>query len=220
MDFYDKLITAIICVIVTFICVFNTFCFAESYDTVITPTYLFNASLTYPNSQFGQVCTITDSNDYFVFYSIPSYYGCNYHFTIDFSDYPSTNPTFFRLFECSEFPQVGSQLKVLDYFEINQGDILDFDYYLSVDKQLYLCLSSNGTGNQYVWDHINITTDYLPNGFNDVVNSLVENVGISSIWETFETSLPYVCLVVLAGFGFYLIFHNIKELSKGREKMN
>lgn len=193
LDFLDKLVIAITCVIVTFICVFNTFCFADenvslnvlsgiatgSTDAVTSFYSSANGSITYFFAEKGYSYTIVPVNN--------SY------------DRPSV--------VSSSVPAVGVPFERLYTWQSN-NDTFSF----SPSSDCYV--SINGTVTSWTVTKTQIL------GFDNAISSLVENVGISSIWDTFSISLPYVSVVVLAGFGFYLIFHNIKELSKGREKMN
>lgn len=192
MDFYDKLITAIVCVVVTFICLFNTFCFA---DTTIQPELVENLA--------GSNGVFVDSDRFdCLVYSLSS---CH---TYIYTNNLATSRT---IFFSSSVPAPG--VAIGNSFQVAPGS----SYTFSVDYDTYFYLSdvSSNVSNLYVNTLVDIT-----NGLQLAVSNLVENVGISNIWETFEKSLPYVGVVVLASFGFYLIFHNIKELSKGREKMN
>lgn len=190
MDFYDKLITAIVCVIVTFICVFNTFSFA---DTEVEPSVLSDISVI--NSKF------VESTNSAVVYSLIEGHSYTFYNNVSFSR---------KIYFSSEFPSYG--VPAIEHTVDSNST-----YKFTVDSDSYFYVSQVSSSVDYMLlNKLVDTTQGLP----FAVNSLVENVGINNIWETFEISLPYVGVVVLVSFGFYLIFHNIKELSKGREKMN
>lgn len=192
MDFYDKLISAIICVIVTFICLFNTFCFA---DTEISGIRL---------DGFGGYQTIHPvSGIYGIYFYIsdPGKYIIN-------SDVQSTVGSY----RTDETPANGVTTTSQPSLTLTPSS--QNKTFIVNEPGYYLFYSSD---NEYSISSISITRD---SSFTYVISSLSDQVGISNIWNTFEYSIPYVSVVLLAAFGFYLIFHNIKELSKGREKMN
>lgn len=192
MDFYDKLLTSIVCVIVTFICIFNTFSFGSSELQKLDGAVLsFSGSII--SSQNNSVYYFELDNDYI--YNI-DFYNCS-NFRYAFSNSVELGSTIF------------------DFHDLGNLD----SYHLSIDPSSYSYLYfdfSNADSDSF---NYNISKSYKYD-FSFVINSLVEKVGINNIFDTFEISLPYVFVVVISGFGFYLIFHNIKELSKGREKMN
>lgn len=51
------------------------------------------------------------------------------------------------------------------------------------------------------------------------VNTLATTVSADALWGVFGDAIPYISVVVLAGFGFYLIRRMIKGLSKGKAKI-
>ena len=51
------------------------------------------------------------------------------------------------------------------------------------------------------------------------INDLVENVGANNLWSIFENAVQYIWVVVVAGFGFFIIRIIIKKLSKGKGGM-
>lgn len=50
----------------------------------------------------------------------------------------------------------------------------------------------------------------------NAVNTLATTVSSDALWGVFNTAVPYIAVVVLAGFGFYLVRKMIKGVSKGR----
>lgn len=192
MDFYDKLVISITFVILTFIFVFNTFCFA---DIEISGTRL---------DGFGGYQTIHPvSGIYGIYFYIPE--PGKY---IVVSDVQSTVGSY----RTDEIPSNG--VATIPQPSLTLTSSSQNKTFIVNEPGYYLFYSSD---NEYSISSISITRD---SSFNYVISSLSEQVGISNIWNIFEYSIPYVSVVLLAGFGFYLIFHNIKELSKGRENMN
>lgn len=51
------------------------------------------------------------------------------------------------------------------------------------------------------------------------VNTLATTVSAASLWGVFADAVPYISVVVLVAFGFYLIRRMIKGLSKGKAKI-
>lgn len=56
-------------------------------------------------------------------------------------------------------------------------------------------------------------------GMGDAITSLSSTVSANALWGVFADAIPYISVVVLAGFGFYLIRRMIKGLSKGKAKI-
>lgn len=56
-------------------------------------------------------------------------------------------------------------------------------------------------------------------GLSGVSNQLADEIGPGALWDIFDTSIPYILVVVLVGFGIYLIFRMIKGLSKGKGRI-
>lgn len=53
----------------------------------------------------------------------------------------------------------------------------------------------------------------------NAVNTLATTVTADALWGVFADAVPYVSVVVLVGFGFYLIRKMIKGVSKGKAKI-
>ena len=53
----------------------------------------------------------------------------------------------------------------------------------------------------------------------NAVSTLAGTVSSDALWGVFASAVPYIAVVVLAGFGFYLIRRMIKGLSKGKAKI-
>lgn len=193
MDFYDKLFISIVSVIVTLLCLFNVFVFA------------------YENLEYITISNLTidvDSNTFKAQNgSILGYYPLEKGFTYTIT-IPENWSQDRRVALSSEVPSPGTSLKFLSY--IKPGESYSYSCY-DDSEFMYIDFSSANQGL--------ILTRTPITGLKSAVESLVDNVGVNNIWNTFEISLPYVGVVVLVGFGFYLIFHNIKEISNGKENM-
>lgn len=53
----------------------------------------------------------------------------------------------------------------------------------------------------------------------NTVGQLATTVSADALWGVFGDAVPYISVVVLAGFGFYLVRRMIKGLSKGKAKI-
>lgn len=53
----------------------------------------------------------------------------------------------------------------------------------------------------------------------NAVNTLASTVTADSLWGVFASAVPYIAIVVVVAFGFYLIRRMIKGLSKGKAKI-
>lgn len=51
------------------------------------------------------------------------------------------------------------------------------------------------------------------------VNTLATTVTADSLWSTFGSCVPYIAIVVVVGFGMYLVRRMIKGVSKGKAKI-
>lgn len=201
MDFYDKLVISITMVIVTIFCLFNSFCFADTSlsgvqknDLVQQNLGVGNNKLVFSESRFG------------CYFSLKA--GHRYKITNKFD-------TFVHYCFTDLVPDDG--VSVLDGGQnLNSGSSHTFN--ANRDTYLFIFIYAP-VSEELSIDDISII-DLSPPGFSTAVTDLVYNVGVENIWNTFGISLPYVLVVVGVGFGFYMIFHSIKEISKGREKMN
>ena len=54
---------------------------------------------------------------------------------------------------------------------------------------------------------------------NAAVNTLATTVTADSLWSVFASAVPYIAIIVVVAFGFYLIRRMIKGLSKGKAKI-
>lgn len=54
---------------------------------------------------------------------------------------------------------------------------------------------------------------------NTAVSTLATTVSAESLWGVFADAVPYIAVVVVVSFGFYLIRRMIKGLSKGKAKI-
>lgn len=190
MDFYDKLITCIVLIVVTFLCVFNTFCFA---DTDITLSVIQKSQI---NNDF-QIVSHPGYNTFY-FSALPNHTYqiiCNYPFYLGYS---------------SDVPEIGTKLdKLLTYNE----DKTEFIFTNSTLSNVFL--SSYRGYSDVQFNVIDITSP----GFPIVISSLIQDVGISNIWDTFNIAIPYVLIVVVVGFGFYMILSLVRKLQKGKARL-
>lgn len=53
----------------------------------------------------------------------------------------------------------------------------------------------------------------------NAVNSLSTTVTADALWGVFADAIPYISVVVLVAFGFYLIRRMIKGVAKGKAKI-
>lgn len=197
MDFYDKLFISITFIIVTIVAIFNTFCFAYSSVDVVRTDDLFFNIYDY-NFQSG-------NRNGFYFETIP---GNRYQVNLTFNVSPN-----YITASCSQQPSVGVTGSLL----INDNvEGTSYTHEFVATDNYYFCY----IGGTSTTDFLSIQVfDTTSNGMYDSVTALVDGVGPSNLWGTFESSIPYIGVVVLASFGFYWIIHTIKEVSKGKEKM-
>lgn len=53
----------------------------------------------------------------------------------------------------------------------------------------------------------------------NAVSTLATTVSSDALWGVFANAIPYISVVVLVAFGFYLIRRMLKGLSKGKAKI-
>lgn len=53
----------------------------------------------------------------------------------------------------------------------------------------------------------------------NAVTTLATSVSADALWGVFASSIPYISVVVLVAFGFYLVRRMIKGISKGKAKI-
>lgn len=194
-----------------------SFCSCFAFDNSVPYTDLGTFSLVGSLYTIGSSIKLSSGSAYHLV-EIPSYYGYDYKITYHVKEIYQSE-TFFRLIKFSEFPVVGSEGILVDYVIGSPGDDLEINYHLDTNEKLYLVISTNGWGSEQFADNLKVTTNFEGNGMNLAINNLIGNLSVSNIWDTFKISIPFIAVVILVVFGFYLVFHNISEISKGKEKM-
>lgn len=53
----------------------------------------------------------------------------------------------------------------------------------------------------------------------NTVSALATTVNADSLWGVFADAIPFISVVVLVGFGFYLVRKMIRGVSKGKAKI-
>lgn len=53
----------------------------------------------------------------------------------------------------------------------------------------------------------------------NAVNTLATTVTSDALWGVFADAVPYISVVVLVAFGFYLVRRMIKGVSRGKAKI-
>lgn len=54
---------------------------------------------------------------------------------------------------------------------------------------------------------------------NNAVSTLATTVSADALWGVFASAIPYISVVVLVAFGFYIVRRMIKGISKGKAKI-
>lgn len=201
MDFYkldkiDKIVISLIFIIVAFISFFNTFSFASTN----IPSYVL--------PKYGIVSNkIQPLDDY----------NLKYWSLVKGVDYVIINNTsnYTRAVYLSSSLETGSSAVNLGVVQANSSLKINLNSYNY--EKYFVSIPYKNDASSFV---SNIILQSDSSFFNLVSGQLASSLGPSEFWSVFNTSVPYILVVVVSGFGFYLIFHNIKEISKGREKMN
>lgn len=193
-DKLDKIVIALTFILVTIFSIFNCFCFASE-----------NIDLEYYYNIIAD-----DTTNTFVSSSDGSCIGFfaekGYRYTIKAVD----DFSFSRIIvSSSSEPAIGVSLDVLFITLLNSGDYFSY----SANEDVYITISKNVASNKLVVER------ELLSGLDKTIEKLVDNVGLQSLWSVFNTSVPYVLVVVVVAFGIYLIFRMIKGLSKGKGRL-
>lgn len=53
----------------------------------------------------------------------------------------------------------------------------------------------------------------------NTITTLSTTVNADSLWGVFGSAIPFISVVVLVGFGFYLVRKMIRGVSKGKAKI-
>lgn len=195
MDFYDKLITSIVLIVVTFLCVFNTFCFADS-EFFLEPTLV-------PDVSFYQTIHSAEGIESVVFF--PLDHNTDYSFKTTFIQ-PQWEGGLYLSYSLDDGTRTLSLLDRIESFDFNSKD---YNYFAVSSKHI----------NDIDLSVFSLSYVVPSSGISTAVDSLVQNVGITNIWDTFELSLPYVLIVVVVGFGFYMILSLVRKLQKGKARL-
>lgn len=59
----------------------------------------------------------------------------------------------------------------------------------------------------------------MTSGMNTAISTLSTTVSADALWGVFNSAIPYIGVVVLVGFGFYLIRKMIKGVANGKAKI-
>ncbi len=190
MDLYDKIVISVTLVIMTILCVFNNFCYAvEDVGYEVVSNIEINPSLNFFRPFTGS------STGYF-----PLEKGYIYKFI------PKNSSV--HLAVSSKVPEAYSNYNYIKKLEVGESYS-----YISSSSSDFLYFSFSWAGGDF-----EITRELIP-GMSGSIALLSSTLNPDSLWGVFGSSIPYVCIVVLVGFGFYLIFRIIKGVSKGRAKI-
>lgn len=109
-------------------------------------------------------------------------------------------------------PSVGD--KVIDREYYKPGEF--FTIYIEEPSEYsFFVVTSHNVSAFYLVD-----VQYEPVvGFSSVIDKLSLNVGISQIWEVFETPISLVVPFVLVAFGYFIIARVICSISKGKGRI-
>lgn len=204
MDFCDKLVISITLVIVTVFCVLNTFCFASDSVSLGEPIHSSVIEGIYPDSTDKKTGVFISRDDVGT-----NYYTCYFRLVSGhkYIIYNLTTSSYSVRFS-SSVPSVG--VDFIRFGLVPSNSSLNF----IADNDNYLFISSSSTSGLNI---DGIVLYDITRSMSSSVEILANTVGISQLWSTFEKSVPYIAVVVLSSFGFYLIIHNILEISKGRD---
>lgn len=94
------------------------------------------------------------------------------------------------------------------------GSTYSVDFVADSTKIYFFIGASSYNASSFSPSYINLVNN--SDGFSSAIDELYTQVSPVSLWEQFEFSLPFVLVVVLFGFGVFLIFGLIRKNSKGK----
>lgn len=194
MDFYNKLVISITLVIVTVFCVFDNLVLAtENIGEIPQGYYKLEQQLKFSNFSLKNNSLV--ATPYSNVYEVKLKKGANYILI----------PNKYFCFVTFTNEELTSDITGLTVSKLSAGQ-----YYFYNDNTFDFLYISYYTDN---------TVDVYTNasGMSDAISNLSSIISSNDLWSVFEKSVPYIAVVVLSSFGFYLIIHNIIELSKGRD---
>lgn len=59
----------------------------------------------------------------------------------------------------------------------------------------------------------------VTSGMENAITTLSTTVNEAALWGVFNKAIPFIGVVVLVGFGFYLVRRMIKGVSRGKAKI-
>lgn len=59
----------------------------------------------------------------------------------------------------------------------------------------------------------------VTSGMTNAISTLSTTVSSDALWGVFNTAIPYISVVVLVGFGFFLVRRMIRGVSNGKAKI-
>lgn len=191
LDKLDKIVISLIFIVVSMFSIFNCFCFATEE---ISGVEISNVSPSF-------------SSDNPVFVNRP---GAN---AVYFNVIPGHKYAYYFDYQTSfcysyDEPSIG-----VNYYDIIYPNSSPYEFVAEAD---YLFLFVGSSSNPVNLETVRLV-DITPSGFASVIGNLSLNVGLSQLWNVFETSIPWILVVVLFVFGWWFFSHWVKELGKGRE---
>lgn len=122
----------------------------------------------------------------------------------------------------------GDIKQLYGYFAYTDGSLAvgtPTKYFTTVNQKQIEFICPDDMNTLFFWSSIiepnNSIIDLLSVDYNSgmgySLGILGAEVSPSSLWQVFKISIPYISVVVLFSFGTYLIFHAIREISKGRD---
>lgn len=203
LDKIDKIVIAFTFIVVTMFSIFNCFSYASTevlLDSNVLEGYSYDSTL-----DSIQVNTTTTMK----------YWRLN-----PYSDY----------IVISNIDNSPRRLRILNTLEVNKSGAGVYDFIIQPNSSVTLDLKEyqgykdlflyTSAPNSEVSMFFNIDVyEFVDSGFNAAIKNLANNVGIFSLWNTFEFIFPFALIVVVVAFGIYLIIRMIKGLSKGKGRL-
>lgn len=200
LDKWDKIGISII--LITFAIFSISSCFATSLSGWV------ENNLSFQNG------VLVSSSNYKGWYIKLEEYS-NYTFTAVENFFPS-NPGFdvvINLVKCSSEPSEGVSAELITSVSLKYDETINFN--LTTQKGDYWLLVTFD-GAYFNLATIDSFTLVKNQSMSSAIQVLANNLTPSDLWDKFKIAVPYISVVVLVSFGFFLIFHIVRNISKGR----
>ena len=200
LDKWDKIGISII--LITFAIFSISFCFASSISGwVETNLSLQNGVLVSSSNYKGWYIKLDEYSNY-TFKAVENFFPENPGFGVTIN-----------LLKTSSEPSEGVSAESITRLALRYEQTVSFDLTTQSGDYWLLVTFDGAYYNLATIDSFSLTKNQ---SMSSAVQVLATNLSPIDLWDNFKITVPYISVVVLVSFGFYLIFRAARKISKGR----